>query len=158
MKAAPALVPALVPREALGAANSRLELARSLAFAGGPALAGALVGLLIYAGLTRIPTRHVFSVTNLFIALLAGSLASQLARALAQAGFIEAGSSPLWDSSALLSQDSALGTLLHALEVGAHDRKRLLFAVLTCAQPAHRDLDDVGVGVEIHVPHLRGDQ
>lgn len=42
--AAPALVPALVPRAALGAANSRLELARSLAYAGGPALAGALVG------------------------------------------------------------------------------------------------------------------
>ena len=41
--AAPALVPALVPREALGAANGRLELARSLAFAGGPALAGGLV-------------------------------------------------------------------------------------------------------------------
>jgi len=41
--AAPALVPALVPRSALGAANSRLELARSAAFAAGPALAGALV-------------------------------------------------------------------------------------------------------------------
>ena len=41
--AAPALVPALVPREALGAANGRLELARSAAFAAGPALAGALV-------------------------------------------------------------------------------------------------------------------
>ena len=40
---APALVPALVPREALSAANGRLELARSLAFAGGPAVAGALV-------------------------------------------------------------------------------------------------------------------
>jgi predicted MFS family arabinose efflux permease len=41
--AAPALVPALVPRSLLGAANSRLELARSAAFAAGPALAGALV-------------------------------------------------------------------------------------------------------------------
>ena len=41
--AAPALVPALVPREALGQANGRLELARSSAFAAGPALAGALV-------------------------------------------------------------------------------------------------------------------
>ena len=40
---APALMPALVPRAALGAANGRLELARSAAFAGGPALAGALV-------------------------------------------------------------------------------------------------------------------
>lgn len=41
--AAPALVPDLVPREALGLANGRLELARSAAYAGGPALAGALV-------------------------------------------------------------------------------------------------------------------
>ena len=41
--AAPALLPALVPREALGEANSRIELARSLAYAGGPALAGAMV-------------------------------------------------------------------------------------------------------------------
>ena len=41
--AAPALVPALVPRDMLAAANGRLELARSAAFAAGPALAGALV-------------------------------------------------------------------------------------------------------------------
>lgn len=41
--AAPALVPALVPRGQLAAANGRLELARSMAFAAGPALAGALV-------------------------------------------------------------------------------------------------------------------
>lgn len=41
--AAPALVPALVPREMLGVANGRLELARSAAFTAGPALAGALV-------------------------------------------------------------------------------------------------------------------
>ena len=43
--AAPALVPALVPASQLGHANGRLELARSLAFAAGPALAGALVSL-----------------------------------------------------------------------------------------------------------------
>lgn len=41
--AAPALVPSLVPRGQLAQANGRLELARSVAFAGGPALAGALV-------------------------------------------------------------------------------------------------------------------
>lgn len=78
-------------------------------------LSGALVGLGIYAGLSRIPTRRVFSVTNVLIALLAGSLASQLARALAQAGFIESWTTPLWDSNAVLSQDSVLGTFLHAL-------------------------------------------
>ncbi|MGR4869361.1 MFS transporter [Variovorax sp. LARHSF232] len=41
--AAPALVPALVPRAALAQANGRLELARSAAYVGGPALGGALV-------------------------------------------------------------------------------------------------------------------
>jgi predicted MFS family arabinose efflux permease len=42
--AAPALVPVLVPTAGLAAANARLELARTVAFVGGPALAGALVG------------------------------------------------------------------------------------------------------------------
>jgi predicted MFS family arabinose efflux permease len=41
--AAPALVPMLVPRELLGRSNGRLELARSIAFATGPAIGGALV-------------------------------------------------------------------------------------------------------------------
>ncbi len=41
--AAPALVPVLVPGNLLARANGRLELARSAAFAAGPALAGALV-------------------------------------------------------------------------------------------------------------------
>src|SRR6202171_1772681 len=42
--AAPALVPALVQPEALPVANGRIELARTTAFAAGPALGGALVG------------------------------------------------------------------------------------------------------------------
>ena len=42
--AAPALVPALVPPQALPAANARIELARTIAFAAGPAIGGLLVG------------------------------------------------------------------------------------------------------------------
>jgi len=42
--AAPALVPSLVAPKLLAAANSRIELARTVAFAGGPALGGLLVG------------------------------------------------------------------------------------------------------------------
>jgi predicted MFS family arabinose efflux permease len=42
--AAPALVPTLVPHGMLARANGRIELARSIAFVAGPALAGALVG------------------------------------------------------------------------------------------------------------------
>jgi predicted MFS family arabinose efflux permease len=42
--AAPALVPSLVSSEQLPAANARIELARTVAFASGPALGGVLVG------------------------------------------------------------------------------------------------------------------
>jgi predicted MFS family arabinose efflux permease len=42
--AAPALVPSLVAPEQLPAANARIELARTVAFASGPALGGVLVG------------------------------------------------------------------------------------------------------------------
>ena len=42
--AAPALVPSLVSPNLLPAANARIELARTVAFAGGPALGGVLVG------------------------------------------------------------------------------------------------------------------
>lgn len=42
--AAPALVPSLVERSMLPAANGKIELARTAAFAAGPALGGALVG------------------------------------------------------------------------------------------------------------------
>ncbi|HSZ96895.1 MAG TPA: MFS transporter [Bradyrhizobium sp.] len=44
--AAPALVPSLVPPQQLPAANTRIELARTIAFASGPALGGLLVGWL----------------------------------------------------------------------------------------------------------------
>ena len=76
---------------------------------------GGGAGAIIYAGLSRVPTKHIFAVTNVLIAILAGSIASQLVKSLAQAGFLERWSAPVWDSSQLLAPDSALGTLLHAL-------------------------------------------
>jgi high-affinity iron transporter len=83
---------------------------------GGLGLAGGVaVGIAMYAGLSRIPTRHVFRVTNVLVALLAGAIASQLVRALTQAGFLEVWTRPLWDTSSMLSQESAFGTLLHAM-------------------------------------------
>jgi high-affinity iron transporter len=78
-------------------------------------VAGAVVGVGLYAGLSRIPTQKLFAATNVLIALLAASIASQLARALAQAGLVEHGTAPLWDSSVWLAPDSALGLVLHAL-------------------------------------------
>lgn len=76
---------------------------------------GSLAGLLIYLGLARIKTQHLFAVTNTLILVLAGSLASQLAKTLIQAGLVVRWSEPLWDGSFLLSNESSLGILLHAL-------------------------------------------
>jgi high-affinity iron transporter len=78
-------------------------------------VAGAVVGAGLYVGLSRIPAQKLFAATNVLIALLAASIASQLARALTQAGLVEHGTAPLWDSSPWLASDSALGALLHAL-------------------------------------------
>lgn len=78
-------------------------------------VAGVMVGVTVYVGLSRIPTHKLFAATNVLIAFLAASIASQLARALTQAGVVEHGTTPLWDSSAWLASDSTLGALLHAL-------------------------------------------
>lgn len=93
------------------------EQARSLWLLGVPAglAAGAAAGLLVVLGLGRVPARRLFDVVNVLIVLLAASIASQLARALAQAGLVDTLSTPLWDSSAWLAPDSAVGALLHAL-------------------------------------------
>ena len=68
MVSAPALVPGLVPREVLAIANGRLEVARSVAFMAGPALAGALVG---WAGASLTFTLAVF-LSGLAVVLLVG--------------------------------------------------------------------------------------
>jgi len=95
-----------------GAGASTMEVVLSVAVGVG---LGVGAGMIIYGGLSRIPTRHVFTTTNVLIAVLAGSIASQLVKSLIQAGFIERWSSPLWDTSASLAPDSPLGTFLHAL-------------------------------------------
>jgi high-affinity iron transporter len=83
------------------------------AFAG--VLCSSAVGALIYLGLSRVPVQRMFAVTNTLILLLAASIASQLARALSQAGLISAWGQPVWDTSRVLRVDSPIGTLAHAL-------------------------------------------
>jgi high-affinity iron transporter len=78
-------------------------------------LAGAATGAMLYAGLTRIPLRRLFAVTNGLILLLAAAMASQLARTLIQAGVLPGIVVPLWDTSQVLPMDSVPGMLLHAL-------------------------------------------
>lgn len=78
-------------------------------------LGGALVGIGLYAGFVRIPTRWFFSATSGLILLMAASMAAQMARYLAQGDIVPSFGSPLWDTSAIISNQAAIGTLLHAV-------------------------------------------
>jgi len=51
--------------------------------------------------------QKLFAATYVLIALLAASIASERARALAQAGLVGHGTAPLWDSSAWLASKPA---------------------------------------------------
>lgn len=83
------------------------------ALAGGAA--AAIIGVLIYAGLITLSNKYLFRVTGWMLILLASGMAS------AGAGYLVAGDvlPPLipevWNSSALLSEGSLVGKILHAM-------------------------------------------
>jgi high-affinity iron transporter len=76
---------------------------------------GAGVTALTYGGLVQIPSRYIFSVTSVLIALLAAGLAAQAVGFLEQADVVTALPSQLWDTSNILSDSSLVGRVLHTL-------------------------------------------
>ena len=97
--------------------------------------AGAAVTGLSYFGLIAIPTRYIFQVTSVLLALLAAGMAAQAVRFLQSAGVVTALHTRLWDTSWLLSDSSILGRMLHVL-VGYTDKPnglQLLAYVATLA-------------------------
>lgn len=95
--------------------------------------AGATLGIVLYAGLLRIPMRHFFRATNAMLVLLAAGLAATAARYLIQANLLPAWGQPMWDSSWLLGNGSLLGQTAHIL-VGYDAQPagmQLLFYALT---------------------------
>jgi len=99
-----------------GASGSSLFVGGMLGLA-----AGAAFTALTYYGLVSIPTRHIFSVTTVLIALLAAGMAAQAVQYLDSAGVINVLGSQLWDSSPWLPQDGIIGRILRAL-IGYTDR------------------------------------
>jgi len=77
--------------------------------------AGVVVSTLMYFGFLVLPLQRVFSVTNVILVLIAAGMAARGANFLTQAGLIPDFGSRLWDSSALISDQSALGQVLAAL-------------------------------------------
>ncbi len=74
-----------------------------------------VIAALMYWGLLRIPVSRFFAVTGVLVLLLAASMASQAARLLVQADVLPSLGAPLWDTSGILAQSTALGTILHGL-------------------------------------------
>ncbi len=81
----------------------------------GGVISGILVGMLLYLGLLRIPTRHFFGVTSWLILLLAAGLAAQAAGFLNQVGLLPSLGNSIWNTSGILSQNSLFGQFLHVL-------------------------------------------
>jgi len=84
-------------------------------------LIGAAISGLTYWGLLAIPARHIFLVTTILIALLAAGLAAQAVHFFYMAGWVNVLGTPLWDTSAWLSQNSLIGKMLQTL-IGYNDQ------------------------------------
>lgn len=78
-------------------------------------LSGITVGYGVYAGLLRISMRWFFTATSALVLLLAAGMASQAAKFLIQADLVPSLGDALWDTSAILSEHSVVGMLLHNL-------------------------------------------
>ena len=88
-------------------------------------LLGALVCALTYLGLLTIPSRYLFGVTSIMIAVLAAGMAAQAAAFLEQANLVTALGAIIWDSSSILSERSITGRALHTL-IGYSDQPTIM--------------------------------
>jgi high-affinity iron transporter len=95
--------------------GAQMSLRDLLGGAGLGLVAGIAVGVAVYAGLLKIPSRRFFTVIGTLLVLLAAGLAAQMARFLIQADWLPSLAAPLWDTSWLLSDSSMLGATLHVL-------------------------------------------
>ena len=92
-------------------------------------VAGVGVSALTFFGLVNIPSRHLFRVTTLLITFLAAGLAAQSVLFFQQAGLVTAFAQTAWDSSAILSDTSLFGRVLHTL-VGYSDQPSVMQALV----------------------------
>ena len=94
---------------------------------------GVTIGSALYFGLLRIPTRRLFTVTSWMVLLLAAGMAAQAAGFLVQADLLPPLGDAVWDTSAVLSEDSVLGKALHTLigYVSRPDGIQILFYLAT---------------------------
>jgi high-affinity iron transporter len=90
-----------------------------------------LVGVGLYFGLLTLSTKHLFAVTGWLLIFLASGMSAGVASYLTAADLIPS-YGQVWDSSWLLSQNSILGKILHAmLGYNEHPSVSQLFFYIT---------------------------
>jgi high-affinity iron transporter len=94
-------------------------------------VAGCAVSALTYLGLVTIPSRYLFRVTTALITFLAAGLAAQSILFFQQAGVVTALSQTAWDTSAILSDTSLFGRVLHTL-IGYSDQPSAMQVLVYC--------------------------
>ncbi|MBI3314818.1 MAG: FTR1 family protein [Candidatus Omnitrophica bacterium] len=77
--------------------------------------AGAALGLIIYYGLMKVPTRQIFGVTSWMLILLTAGMVSHAFGYLTAAGKVPEIIPVLWDTTRIMSQDSLAGRVLSVL-------------------------------------------
>ena len=84
-------------------------------------MAGIAVSVLTFLGLMILPLRYLFVTTSAMIAFLAAGMAAQSVFFLEQAGISSRLTATAWDTSAIVSQTSWFGRVLHTL-IGYSDQ------------------------------------
>ncbi|MEI6437232.1 MAG: FTR1 family protein [Candidatus Omnitrophota bacterium] len=82
---------------------------------------GAMAGILLYFGLTKIPTGKIFHVISWLLVFLVAGMVVQAFGYLTAAGKVPELIPTLWDTSSFIARGSLIGQVLHAL-LGYTDR------------------------------------
>ncbi len=77
--------------------------------------AGSTLGYLLYRGLLKIPSKHLFAVTGWLILLLAAGMSAHGAAYLVQIDLLPPLGHAIWDTSGIISEISITGKLLSTL-------------------------------------------
>lgn len=77
--------------------------------------AGSTLGYLLYRGLLKIPSKHLFAVTGWLILLLAAGMSAHGAAYLVQIDLLPPLGHAIWDTSGIISETSITGKLLSTL-------------------------------------------
>lgn len=81
----------------------------------GGTIVGSLTGVVMYYGLIRIPVKQLFSISGWLLAFLAAGMVAKGIGHLVAAEILPAMLNPIWNTSSILSQKSAIGRFLSVL-------------------------------------------